>query len=173
MPTTHANGIEINYEVYGDGEPLLLINGLADDLSYWGYMIDDLKQHYKVIIFDNRGIGATEKPAGPYTTEQMAADAHGLLDALGIDRVHVLGVSMGGMIAQEFALAYPDRVLKLLLCCTCSEASAANLRLYRIWQETAPVLGLPQMMKEVLLWCFSPEFFQDHPEAALETEEAL
>jgi 3-oxoadipate enol-lactonase len=173
MPTTRVNDITVNYEVYGSGEPLLLINGLADDLSSWAYQIDDFKQHYQVIAFDNRGIGNTDKPAGNYTTEQMAADAHGLLDALGIARAHVLGVSMGGMIAQEFAIAYPERVHKLLLCCTCSEASAANTRLYRIWQETADVIGLPQMMKEVLLWCFTPEFFQDHPDTAQETEEAL
>ncbi len=80
---------------------------------------------------------------------------------------------MGGMIAQEVALAYPERVNKLLLCCTCSEPSAFDLRLYKIWEETAPLLGLPQMMKEVLLWCFSPEYFQQHPDAAAEFEEAL
>jgi 3-oxoadipate enol-lactonase len=173
MPTVRANDITINYEVHGEGPPLLLINGLADDLTSWAYQIDDFKRHYRVIAFDNRGIGGTDKPAGAYTTAQMAADARGLLDAMGLDRAHVLGVSMGGMIAQEFALAYPERVEKLLLCCTCSEASAANQRLYRIWQETAPVLGLPQMMKEVLLWCFTPEFFQDHPDTAQEAEEAL
>ncbi|HVA88421.1 MAG TPA: alpha/beta fold hydrolase [Chloroflexota bacterium] len=173
MPTTPVYGVMINYEVHGEGEPLLLINGLADDLSSWAYQLEDFKQHYKVIMFDNRGVGESGKPAGPYTTAQMAADARVLLDSLGIAAAHVLGVSMGGMIAQEFALAYPERVKKLLLCCTCSEPSAANTRLYQVWQETAPVLGLPQMMKEVLLWCFTPEFFQEHPETARETEEAL
>ncbi|MGH2409952.1 MAG: alpha/beta fold hydrolase [Chloroflexota bacterium] len=173
MPTIHTNGLTINYEVQGSGEPLLLINGLADDLSSWAYQWDDFARRYQVITFDNRGIGGTDKPDGGYTTTQMAADAAGLLDALRIPRAHVLGVSMGGMIAQEFALAYPDRVNKLLLCGTSSEPSEANKRLYRIWRETAPVLGLGQMMKEVLLWCFTPEFFQHSPEAAQETEEAL
>ena len=173
MPIAQANGITINYEIHGEGEPLLLINGLADDLNSWGYQIEPFAQRYRTIIFDNRGLGGSDKPEGSYTTPQMAADARGLLDALGVERAHVLGVSMGGMIAQEFALAYPDRVGKLALCCTCSEPSEANKRLYRIWQETAPVLGLPQMMKEVLLWCFTPEFFQEHPDTAQETEEAL
>jgi 3-oxoadipate enol-lactonase len=173
MPSTQANGMTINYEIHGEGEPLLLINGLADDLTSWAYQIEHFARQYRTIIFDNRGIGGSDKPAGGYTTAQMAADARGLLDALHIERAHVLGVSMGGMIAQEFALAYPDRLNKLLLCCTCSEASEANTRLYRIWQETAPILGLSQMMKEVLLWCFTPEFFQHHPDAARETEEAL
>ncbi len=173
MPIAQANNIAINYEVHGDGEPLIMINGLADDLSSWAYQTEEFARHFKVIIFDNRGIGGTDKPEGKYTTAKMAADACGLLDHLGIERAHVLGVSMGGMIAQEFALAYPDRINKLLLCCTCSEASEFDRRLYRIWEQTASVLGLPQMMKELLLWCFTPEFFQEHPDVAQETEEAL
>ena len=173
MPTAQANGIAINYEIHGEGQPLLLINGLADDLSSWGYQLEDFAKQYKTIIFDNRGIGGSDKPDSPYTTPQLAADAVGLLDALGIARAHVLGVSMGGMIAQEVALNHPERVEKLLLCATCSEPSQANLRLYTIWQETAPVLGLPQMMKELLLWCFTTEFFQEHPDLAKESEEAL
>ncbi len=108
MPIAHANNIAINYEVHGDGEPLIMINGLADDLSSWAYQTEEFARHFKVIIFDNRGIGGTDKPEGRYTTAEMAADARGLLNHLGIERAHVLGVSMGGMIAQEFALAYPD-----------------------------------------------------------------
>lgn len=173
MPTTQTNGITINYETHGEGEPLLLINGLADDLSSWGYQLEDFSRHFKTIIFDNRGLGGSDKPAGGYTTAEMAADAKGLLDALGIVRAHILGVSMGGMIAQEFALAYPQTTNKLLLCATSSEPSEANKRLYRIWEETAPVLGLPQLMKELLLWCFTPEFFQQHPGTADEAQEAL
>ena len=173
MPKIQANGLTINYEVHGTGEPLLLVNGLADDLSSWAYQIEDFSSRYHVITFDNRGIGGTDKPAGGYTTADMAADAASLLGALNIPRAHILGVSMGGMIAQEIALRYPERVDKLLLCGTCSEASEANKRLYRVWQDTAPKLGLPQMMKEVLLWCFTPQFFQETPQAAQETEEAL
>ncbi len=173
MPTARVNDITVNYEIYGEGQPLILINGLADDLSSWAFQVQEFAKHYQTIVFDNRGIGGTDKPVGPYTTAQMAADARGLLDALGIQRAHVLGVSMGGMIAQEFALAFPDRVDKLLLCCTCSEPSAFDLRLYKIWETTAPILGLPRMMREVLLWCFTPEFFQQHPESADEFEAAL
>lgn len=173
MPTVQVNGIAINYEVHGEGEPLVLINGLADDLTSWAYQLEDFSQHYKTIVFDNRGIGGSAMPPGEYTTQQMAADAKGLLDALEIDRAHVLGVSMGGMIAQEFALAYPERVNKLLLCCTCSEPSQANLLLYRFWQQAAPRIGLSELMREVLVWCFTPEYFETHQEEAQETEEAL
>ena len=173
MLTTQANGITLNYEVHGAGQPLLLINGLADDLTSWGDQIPDFAARYQTIIFDNRGIGGSDKPPGGYTTADMAADAKGLMDALGIPRAHILGVSMGGMIAQEFAIAYPDAVDKLVLCATCSEPSAANLRLYAFWQQAVPALGLPEMMKEVLLWCFTPEYFQTHGDKARETEEAL
>lgn len=173
MATVRIDDIAVNYEIHGDGEPLILINGLADDLTSWAFQTEEFARHYQTIVFDNRGIGGTDKSAGRYTTAQMAADARGLLDALGIQKAHVLGVSMGGMIAQEFAIAYPERVDKLLLCCTCSEPSAFDRRLYKIWELTAPLLGLPQMMKEVLLWCFTPEFFQQHPDAATEFEEAL
>lgn len=173
MPTVQANGIALNYEIHGDGEPLLLINGLADDLTSWGYQVPDFEQRYTTIIFDNRGIGGSSKPEGGYTTAQMARDAKALLDALGIERAHILGVSMGGMIAQEFAIHYPDAVNKLVLCATCSEPSAANQHLYAFWEDAAPRLGLPEMMKEVLVWCFTPEYFQLHPAEAKETEEAL
>jgi len=173
MPTTQANGITLRYEVRGEGQPLLLINGLVDDLTSWGYQMPDFEARYRTIVFDNRGIGGSDKPAGGYTTADMAADAKGLLDALGIPRAHVLGVSMGGMIAQEFAIAYPDAVDKLVLCATCSEPSEANLRLYAFWQQAAPALGLPEMMKETLLWCFTPDYFQTHRDEARETEEAL
>jgi len=173
MPSVRVDDVTINYEVHGEGVPLLMINGLADDLTSWAYQTEEFARHFKVVIFDNRGIGGSDKPEGPYTTAMMAADARGLLDYLGIERAHVLGVSMGGMIAQEFALAYPERVEKLLLCCTCSEPSEFDLRLYRVWERSAPVLGLGQMMKELLLWCFTPEFLQEQPDVAQETEDAL
>jgi pimeloyl-ACP methyl ester carboxylesterase len=173
MPTIRANDITINYELHGMGEPLLLICGLAVDLTSWFYQLDVFARHYRVIAFDNRGSGGTDKPAGPYTTAQLATDTRGLLDALGIARAHILGVSLGSMIAQEMAIACPERVNKLLLCGTSSEPSAANARLYRSWQETAPALGLPQLLRGVLLWCFTPEFFQDHPDTAQQMEAAV
>lgn len=173
MATTRVGDITINFEVHGEGEPLLLINGLADDITAWALQTEEFARHYRTIVFDNRGIGGTDKPAGRYTTAQLAADARGLLDALDIGRAHVLGVSMGGMIAQEFALAYPERVDRLILGCTCSAPSEANLRLYNIWEVTAPILGLQQMMKEVLLWCFTPEFFQNERDTANEFDAAL
>ncbi len=173
MPTARANNITVYYEVHGTGEPLLLINGLADDTSAWRNQIEHFARRYTTIIFDNRGVGGSDKPPGGYTTAQMAADAVGLLDALTIDRAHVLGTSMGGMIAQELAIAFPARVDKLLLCCTCGAPSEVNKRLYRFWETAAQTIGLGEVMREVMLWCFTDQFFQLRPTEAAEAEAAF
>ena len=111
MPTAHVNGITINYQLEGDGpETIVLINGLADDLASWDFQVPALLDAgLRVLRFDNRGIGATDKPAGPYTSRLLADDAKALVDHLGLTDFHLMGVSMGGMIAQEYALAYGGR----------------------------------------------------------------
>ncbi len=118
MPTARANGIEIYYEEHGSGEPLLLIMGWGGNAATWKPQIPGLAGQYRIIAFDNRGVGRTTAPEEPYTTGQMAADTVGLLDALELPDAHVFGISMGGMIAQEMALAYPERVRTLILGCT-------------------------------------------------------
>jgi pimeloyl-ACP methyl ester carboxylesterase len=109
------DGVHIAYEVIGNGEPLLLIHGLGYDRRGWGPLTALLANDFQVVLFDNRGVGESDVPAGPYAVTQMAADAVAVLDAAGIDRAHVLGVSLGGYIAQEVALTYPNRVRKLVL----------------------------------------------------------
>jgi pimeloyl-ACP methyl ester carboxylesterase len=106
------------YEVHGEGEPLALIVGLGTDISEWGAIIDGLAQRYQVIAFDNRGAGRTDKPNQPYTVEEMADDTDGLLRALGVERAHILGVSLGGRIALALALNHPERVARLVLVST-------------------------------------------------------
>lgn len=119
MPTTRVGDLNMHYEVLGDGPPLLMVMGLASSLMDWGSVVPArLAGNRKVILFDNRGAGRTDHPAGPYTMPQLAADAVGLLDALDIERADVFGVSMGGMIAQHLVLDYPDRVDRLVLGCT-------------------------------------------------------
>jgi pimeloyl-ACP methyl ester carboxylesterase len=118
MPTTKSNGIEVYFEEHGEGEPLLLIMGLAGDSVAWLFQRDAFAAKYRTIVFDNRGVGRTSKPDGPYTIAAMADDAVGVLDALDIPRAHVVGVSMGGMIAQELALRHPQRIRGLVLGCT-------------------------------------------------------
>src|SRR5262245_57316151 len=103
MPRLQAHGIEIFYDVHGAGEPLLLIAGFACDHTIWSAVCPLLASRYRVIVFDNRGVGQTSAPEAAMTIPQMAEDAAGLLDGLGLGRVHVAGHSMGGMIAQELA----------------------------------------------------------------------
>src|SRR5262245_22114978 len=124
MSTAKIGSLDIYYEEHGAGEPLLLIMGLAADSTAWMFQVPAFAEKYRTIVFDNRGVGRSSKPAGPYTIHEMADDAAGLLDALHVQRAHVVGVSMGGMIAQELELRHPERVHGLVLACTYPEPDA-------------------------------------------------
>ena len=110
--------MRIAWEERGSGEPLLLIQGLGYARWSWDPVVPGLAKRYRVLFFDNRGIGESDKPDGPYTARLMADDALQVLDEAGADRAHVLGASLGGMVAQELAAGSPARVAKLVLCCT-------------------------------------------------------
>lgn len=124
MSIAKVGSVDLYYEEHGTGDPLLLIMGLAADSQAWMFQIPDFAKQYRVIAFDNRGVGRSSKPAGPYTIHEMADDTVGLLDALKIEKAHVVGVSMGGMIAQELVLRNPERVRALVLACTYPEPDA-------------------------------------------------
>ena len=117
MPTIKTNGINFYYEERGSGEPLLLIMGITAPGAVWNVHVADWKHHFRCIIGDNRGVGLTDKPAGPYSTEQMADDYAGLLDSLGLENVNVIGCSMGSTIAQQLAIRHPKKVKSLVLMC--------------------------------------------------------
>jgi 3-oxoadipate enol-lactonase len=110
--------VRISWEERGGGAPLLLIQGLGYGRWSWEPLVPGLAERYRVLWFDNRGIGDSDKPDGPYTARLMAEDARQVLDEAGVERAHVLGASLGGMIAQELAAGTPERVDKLVLCCT-------------------------------------------------------
>lgn len=118
MPHLRSNGITLYYEEHGSGEPLVLIMGFTVSSIGWHWNLPAFAQTFRAVVFDNRGVGRSEKPDAPYSMAMFADDTAGLLDGLGIAQAHIFGISMGGMIAQEFALRYPQRVKTLILGCT-------------------------------------------------------
>ncbi len=118
MPFAKINNVEINYHTVGDGQPLLFIAGLGVDNMCWIYQVPKFQEFFKVIVFDNRGIGKSTGSIAPYSIRMMADDAVELLKYLNIEKSHIVGTSMGGMIAQEIAINYPNMVDKLVLCST-------------------------------------------------------
>lgn len=128
MPVIQTNGINLYYEERGTGEPLLLIMGITAPGSVWEKHAAYWEKDFSCIVVDNRGVGLSDKPAGPYTTAQMADDYAGLLEALQINKVRVVGVSMGSTIAQQLAIRHPEKVQSLVLMCTwarCDNAAKA------------------------------------------------
>ena len=118
MPEIVQGNGRTYYESTGEGDPMILIRGLSSNADHWYAQVPDLSKHYRVITFDNRGIGRSSDPGGTFTIRDMAADVAALMDALGIERAHVMGLSMGGMIAQELAIQHPQRVKGLILAVT-------------------------------------------------------
>jgi len=152
------------YMEAGVGEPVLLIMGFGGDHTAWGFQVGAFAARHRVIAFDNRGAGQTEAPDRPYTTRLMAADTLALMDALGIERAHVVGVSMGGMIAQELALAHPERVRSLHLGCTLARPDAYMLALNTAWRDMRIGLGRDQTLRTLALWLFAPTTYAERPD---------
>ena len=175
MPTARVNDIELNYRLEGDGEEtIVLVNGLADDLETWAFQVDDfLAAGYRVLRFDNRGVGGTGKPAGPYSSRMLADDAKNLVDYLGITDFHLMGVSMGGMIAQEYALAYGSDLRSVTFGCTYAAPGPFCSRMFAMWEAMAPVNGVPFIMRDVTLWAFTVPFFTERAADAAEFETAM
>ena len=169
MPRVNANGIEIYYEIHGDGAPLILISGLGYDQWMWHKMIPGLARHFQVIAFDNRGVGQSDQPAGPYTAQMLADDTAGLLNALGIKKAAVMGHSMGGFIAQALVLSKPELVSKLIL----SATNFGGPRAIPVTLEAMAVLSdisgdpVARLKRGILVSC-APGFRDAHPEIVAE-----
>jgi pimeloyl-ACP methyl ester carboxylesterase len=175
MPIAHVNGIELNYRLEGEGEEtIVLVNGLADDLETWGFQMDDLLAGgYRVLRFDNRGIGQSSAPPGPYTTSLFAQDTKALVDELAIRDFHLVGVSMGGMIAQEYAIANGGDLRSLTLACTYAAPGPFCSRMFAMWADLAPQLGVPFVMRDVTLWAFTVPFFEEREDELREFEAGM
>lgn len=171
MPKARINDINIYYEVHGEGEPLLLIHGLAGRGDGFARQIPALSKQFRVITFDNRGVGETDQPEEPYSIPQMADDAAGLLEALGVESSHVFGVSMGGMIAQELVLRHPHRVRKLALGCTHSGIKHCEPSPQWVTDIFKSLPGKPrqQVVRECVPFNFS-RYTQEHNQPLIEAE---
>jgi 3-oxoadipate enol-lactonase len=142
MPKLRVGENEVHYERAGSGEPLLMIQGMSGTHVAWGEpFLEPLRESFDVIAFDNRGIGLSAPIAGPFTIVEMAEDAASLMDELGIESAHVVGISMGGMIAQELALAEPDRLRSLTLGCSYCGGPGSQL----MPQENVEILAAGMM----------------------------
>jgi len=171
VPIATLQDIGLYYEIHGRGEPLVMITGYSDHSGQWFRQVPGLAQHCRAIVFDNRGAGRSDKPDVPYTMQMLAGDIAGLLQALSIDSAHIYGASMGGMVAQEFALQYPKMTLGLVLGgTTCGGAYtvmpddevmallADNERLDRLTPEEAA--------REMFSFSCSPGFARKNPQVA-------
>jgi pimeloyl-ACP methyl ester carboxylesterase len=158
-----VNGQQLHFEVQGEGDPLVLVMGIGYDSSIWKlHQVAALARHFRVVVFDNRDAGRSSRASGPYTIADMADDVAGLLDTMGIGRTHLLGLSMGSMIAQEFALRHPDRLDRLVLCGSGAAPARSAFDPIGIWSwvKTRDATG-EAFAAQQFVWLFSSRFLRD------------
>ncbi len=159
---TANDGTRIHYEAFGrrSAPTVLMIQGLGADKHGWDMQRFVLASRYRVIAFDNRGVGRSDKPRGDYSIEQMADDAVAVLDHAGVDRAHVVGASMGGVISQVLAFRHPQRVRSLTLACTACRNQPWRRELLEHWAATANDHGMAAMTREAARWVIGPRSFR-------------
>lgn len=156
--------IRIFYQEAGQGDPLLLIMGWGGDHTAWALQVPAFAAEFRCVSFDNRGAGQSDQPDVPYTMRMMASDAVGLLDALGIQRAHILGLSMGGMIAQEIALNYPERVRTLQLHATLARADAYLRAVGESLLRARATGTREEFVRTLLPWILAPRTYTERAE---------
>ena len=166
MPKININDCNIYYEIHGKGDPLVLIMGLRRNAEWWYCQLPVLAEHFQVIAFDNRGAGRSDKPVMEYSIRLFAEDTAGLMDALGIKRAGILGYSMGGYIAQELALNYPDKVDKMILASTGCGGDRAVLMAPERMEKFQATAGLTpeEILRKNMDIYFSDAFVEQNPE---------
>jgi pimeloyl-ACP methyl ester carboxylesterase len=160
VPKVTVNGLKLYYEIEGDGAPVVLIPGFAAGRWIWFKQAADLSRNFRVIIFDPRGVAASEKPEGPQTISLLADDVAHLLETIGVESAHIVGASFGGFVAQEFALKYPAMTRRLVLCCTSFGGSNHVVPTPETLEALASTKGLnsEERMRANLLLAFTPEY---------------
>jgi pimeloyl-ACP methyl ester carboxylesterase len=161
MPIADVNDQRIYYEVLGDGEPLLCVHGLACDTLAWIPQLQAFPAAYRTIVFDNRDVGQSSMVESAYEIADMARDALALADELELDSFHLLGISMGGAIAQEIALQAPERIRTLTLAVTFHDSSAYTRRLAEVWGARVRQISREQHVDELMLLNHSEAFYEN------------
>jgi len=157
-----SNGQKLYFEVHGEGDPLLLIMGLGGDATGWMLQIPAFSRYFKVVAFDNRDVGRSSSAKGSYSIADMAEDTAGLMDALGIEKAHIVGGSMGGAIAQELVLCHPDKVHKLILACTMGQFARFRIHMLEpaiFIKEHDPTNKV--FLTEMLFQCMTHNFLKN------------
>jgi 3-oxoadipate enol-lactonase len=166
VPVVSANGIEVNYEVTGEGEPLVLIPYLAADQACYAFQVADYSKHFTCFSVDLRGAGLTSKPEGSYTTELFADDVAAFMQAAGIERAHVAGLSLGAATAMWLAAKHPERVKSLSLHSAWPATDPYLKTVVEGWQIMAQALGsvTEMVIAGIFPWCFTPELYATRPD---------
>ena len=166
MPKVEANDITMNYETQGTGEPLLLIPYLAADNACYAFQVGDYAKHFTCISVDPRGAGESDKPAGTYSTELFADDIAAFLGALGIERAHVAGLSLGAATGLWLAAKHPQRVKSLSLHSCWTRSDPFLKTVVQGWQTMAKGLGsvTEMIIQGIFPWCFTPELYAAKPD---------
>ena len=159
-----TNGIELNYTVEGSGPWMVMSHSLACDSSMWDEQAAVFRRNFKVLRFDTRGHGQSDAPEGEYTLDMLAYDVHGLLQGLGVERCHWVGLSMGGMIGQTFALKFPRMFATMVLADTTSRYAPEALPLWQGRIKTAQEKGMEALVESTLGRWFTEPFRKSHPE---------
>jgi pimeloyl-ACP methyl ester carboxylesterase len=166
MPKVRANNITINYEQQGSGEPLVLLPYLAADHACYAFQLEEYARRFTCISMDLRGAGESDKPEGVYSTEQFADDVAALMQAIGVRRAHVSGLSMGGATGMWLAAKYPDRVRSLSLHSSWARTDPYLGTVVQGWQVMARALGSVSetIIQGIFPWCFTPELYAEKPD---------
>lgn len=159
----HCNGQDIYWESHGSGDPLILVMGIGYDSSLWANQVTEFSKYYRTIIFDNRDVGKSSQALASYTISDMADDLAGLMQELAIDKAHLLGLSMGGMICQDFAIRYANRVNSLVLTGTGAAISRSKFDPISVWNfvKAHDNEGLTFAAQQ-FVWLFSEDFKRNH-----------
>jgi pimeloyl-ACP methyl ester carboxylesterase len=166
MPKVKANGITMNYEQQGAGEPLVLIPYLAADNACYAFQVGEYAKHFTCISVDPRGAGESDKPAGPYSMELFADDVAAFMQAIGVERAHVSGLSLGAATGLWVAGKYPQRVKSLSLHSCWTKSDPFLKAVLEGWRTIAKGLGsvTEMIIQGIFPWCFTPEMYAERPE---------